>query len=542
MIKPRSIIIASAAYLDPQLEAEFGHIPPAFLPLGSRRLYEHQIERVQSNDASVLLSLPEDFVLPEPDVDALAMLGVTVVPVPLGLTLGQSLVYVINVSARAIGPVSVLHGDTLLEGIDLSVADAVSVGPAYAGYQWGNVSQRDGQLQLADRRGGLAAGESSVILTGWFSFADTAFLVQAITQQGGHFINGLFAYARKRPVRTLEAVHWFDFGHADTYYQSRRRVTTQRAFNDLTITRRAVIKTSDNVRKMQAEADWFAQLPPPLRIHTPALLDANGAGTGGGYSLEYLHLPTLTDLFVFGRLSASAWNRIFDACDEVLTGMAAVTAPDAETDDVEAMYGPKTQERLADHARATGIDLNAPCRFGGAWLPSLERMAAMAADAVPAVDQAHLTLIHGDFCFSNLLYDHRADLIRMIDPRGIDAKGRLCRFGDRRYDIGKLHHSAIGRYDQIIAGHHKLHSFGELDLDLTLPADQAYTDIEIAFNTRSFAGLSVASAGASAICVLLFLSMLPLHADNPNRQRAFLANAMRLFLAMDGQRSPRSPR
>jgi hypothetical protein len=32
-----------------------------------------------------------------------------------------------------------------------------------------------------------------------------------------------------------------------------------------------------------------------------------------------------------------------------------------------------------------------------------------------------------------------------------------------------------------------------------------------------------------AIVVHLFLSMLPLHSDRPDRQRAFLANALRLF-------------
>jgi hypothetical protein len=31
--------------------------------------------------------------------------------------------------------------------------------------------------------------------------------------------------------------------------------------------------------------------------------------------------------------------------------------------------------------------------------------------------------------------------------------------------------------------------------------------------------------------VLLFLSMLPLHADSPARQRALMANAIRLYLA-----------
>lgn len=37
---------------------------------------------------------------------------------------------------------------------------------------------------------------------------------------------------------------------------------------------------------------------------------------------------------------------------------------------------------------------------------------------------------------------------------------------------------------------------------------------------------------------LLFLSMLPLHADAPDRQDALLANAMRLFFELEGDVDP----
>jgi hypothetical protein len=36
-----------------------------------------------------------------------------------------------------------------------------------------------------------------------------------------------------------------------------------------------------------------------------------------------------------------------------------------------------------------------------------------------------------------------------------------------------------------------------------------------------------------AASVLLFLAMLPLHAEAPRRQRAFIANALRLFVELD---------
>ncbi|WP_349333112.1 hypothetical protein [Campylobacter jejuni] len=38
------ILITSAKYLSSDFTLEFGKIPPSFLPLGNKRLYEYQIE------------------------------------------------------------------------------------------------------------------------------------------------------------------------------------------------------------------------------------------------------------------------------------------------------------------------------------------------------------------------------------------------------------------------------------------------------------------------------------------------------------------
>jgi len=46
-------------------------------------------------------------------------------------------------------------------------------------------------------------------------------------------------------------------------------------------------------------------------------------------------------------------------------------------------------------------------------------------------------------------------------------------------------------------------------------------------------GIPIMSAQILATMVSLFLSMVPLHADRPDRQRAFIANALRLFSALE---------
>ncbi|WP_236033205.1 hypothetical protein [Helicobacter turcicus] len=65
------VLITSAKYLDSEFQAEFGKIPPAFLPLGNKRLYEYQIELFSSRNEKIALSLPKSFKIDETDKNKL---------------------------------------------------------------------------------------------------------------------------------------------------------------------------------------------------------------------------------------------------------------------------------------------------------------------------------------------------------------------------------------------------------------------------------------------------------------------------------------
>ena len=533
-IDARTVIVTSAAYLDPQLEAEFGRIPPAFLPLAGQRLYIHQFEIFSNLNVRCILSIPDDFILASEDVMALDAMRVEIVRVPIGLTLGQSIVHVINMGACAGGSIGILHGDTMLKGVDFFLSDTVTVGGAVAGYQWGNVLLENETISKPLTSIGTHLNNDSIrSLTGWFSFSSGFLLVQAITRAGGDFFESLFLYSNGNALTPVIADEWFDFGHADTYYQSRRRLTTQRAFNDLKISNRTVTKSSENSLKIEAEAAWFQSIPRKLQLHTPAFLGKDLINGRSRYDLEYLYLPTLSELFVFGRLSLNSWEHIFDAVDEVLVALREVEAPPDALNRVQGLYAEKTLNRLEEYGRVTGLDVTAPCRFNGSWLPSLRDIVSISAMAIPTASAEMLSLVHGDLCFSNILYDHRADLARVIDPRGLDTKGHPFPYGDIRYDIAKLYHSVVGRYDHILANCYTLLQNGPLDFILSFAHDDKILSIQNKFVTRSFGGLSNAEAKSLPICILLFLSMLPLHADRPDRQNAFVANALRLFKMLD---------
>ena len=61
------ILITSAAYVRSDLRAEFGEIPPAFLPIGNRPIVSHQIAHLKDAfpGEPITLSLPEGYRLSE---------------------------------------------------------------------------------------------------------------------------------------------------------------------------------------------------------------------------------------------------------------------------------------------------------------------------------------------------------------------------------------------------------------------------------------------------------------------------------------------
>jgi hypothetical protein len=184
-------------------------------------------------------------------------------------------------------------------------------------------------------------------------------------------------------------------------------------------------------------------------------------------------------------------------------------------------------QRLAAYAGQAGIDLDAPWTLNGHAAPPLRAIAHEAAGALLSSEAAP-SFLHGDFCFSNILFDFRAGRVKTIDPRGTDALGRPSRFGDLRYDLGKLAHSVLGLYDFIVAGFYLLQAEG-CDLAFRVLSERCLP-VQRLFIHTPFAGRLPAQWQCYPVMVLLFLSMLPLHADDPRRQQALMANGIRLYL------------
>lgn len=520
------IIINSADYVISEFRNEFGSIPPCFLPLGNKKLLSYQIQALRQyypDEQNIIVSLPQKYVLSIDERNLIEQLNIQAIFVPEGITLGMALLYVLNTAGFASNDtLRLLHGDTLL-GTMPNEKDCIALARTQDDYAWEQANHSDKPL----------------VWCGFFAFSSIRHFVRQLATTQGSFTKAVHAYADEfaQNMTYPEINDWYDLGHINTYFHSRSAITTQRAFNALKIANGIVWKSGTPARKIEAEANWFQQLPASLKRFTPQFIQAGLTEEGQPfYETEYLPILPLNELFVHGKNPPSFWEKILGLLSNYMHESRQLF-PKNQPDECEkvyqdslALYGEKTHERLQQYAQQSGLNLHTPTRYDGVDLPSVHEIAQECIERsfrlpeIPAV-------LHGDLCFSNIMYDSRSNTIKVIDPRGLNFKQEFSIYGNQTYDLAKLSHSIIGLYDFIIADSFGLEKSPEKGMKLTFNLDQRLHDIQNIFMQKNMLP-EIEMSHILAPTILLFLSMIPLHFDKPHRQEAMLANALRLYLLM----------
>ncbi|GAD80468.1 hypothetical protein [Vibrio ezurae] len=517
-------LIMSGAYVGQELESEFGKIPPSFLPLGNKRLFQHQVALAADN-LDVFLSVPDSFEVSAIDQAWLEAHNTTLLRIPDGLSLGASLVAAVNISEHSLNkPLHILYGDTLYQSLPVG-DDIASISIAKGSYNWATLS--GDKSHWLTNRDSLESSEPQKVIDGYFKFSNPRELIKNITQSEWDFIKGLNLYQKGIGLTTVESNHWLDFGHVNTYYDSKAEFTTQRAFNKLTITSKWVEKSSTKDAKIAAEANWFAKLPYELRGNIPQYLGSKFEDGKTSYRLEYLHLTALNELFVFSKLPCHIWTQILTSCVEFLSLCKEIKAPNNDSgNSLEQLFTDKTKQRLEEYCRVQNITLDQKWHINHSAPLSINDLLEESHKHLPLQEEQD-SVLHGDFCFSNILYDFRAGKVKAIDPRGITPSDEQSLFGDIRYDLAKLSHSILGLYDWIIAGYYMVKIEGQ-HIHFDIAEEKQHKETQRSFIELITKKFNVTAHNLYAMQIQLFLSMLPLHADDKKRQQALFANAFRL--------------
>ena len=514
------ILITSASYINPELQVEFGKIPPAFLPLGAKRLYEHQKNLFKKLDERIVISLPQSYDVTRADQQKLDKLDIEIIFIKDNISLGESIVYALNMLLPINEHFSILHGDTLFMDIEQNTkVSSLEISKADTSYNWEYLVQNNNLLIKS--KAYVIDELEEYVLSGYFSFHDIYELIRCLTSTNFSFIDAIKMYFQKYELKLVKNDSWLDFGLSATYFHSRQNFTTERTFNSLIISDGYVTKCSEKEGKLQSEINWYKKLPKELNLFIPRFEVSDDEKC---YKTEYLYLNTLSELYVFGNLPSHIWKQIFNSIKTFLEQLHLYTSKNLKSN---FNYKMKTLDRITEFSRKNKINLKKSWILNGETIPSIEKIIIQLDNYIK--DCNTYSFIHGDFCMSNIMYDFKANRIKIYDPRGMDFNNQITPYGKSEYDHAKLMHSVFGLYDYIISNFYTL-SYSEYRINFTIDnppelvgIQNMYKDV---FETENFKHLY-------AVMIHLFLSMLPLHSDNEQRQFALLANAFRLYIELE---------
>ncbi len=341
---------------------------------------------------------------------------------------------------------------------------------------------------------------------------------------------------RVRPDRTTRTVAegiapsmpidgTLDISRTETFIQCITGNFDARYFNSVHGDEITLVKSSTNRRKIRAEYTYYQLLPDDMKMWFVQPFDYQEDGTAASYRMEHLHITDLAIKWVHGAITPADFPAVLDS---YFTFFAARHARPVSREEyrktADALYVEKVKKRIAELKALPQYQKIAALlqATDGSTIDALaERYFRLKAKIEARQAYPLVSVIgHGDPCFANTLYHHPTQMMKFIDPRGALDEQEL--WTDPYYDVAKLSHSICGNYDFFNNGLFDIKIDADFHCQLCIDFDRApYVKLfRAALEKNGYDYLTVRIYEAS-----LFLSMLPLHIDNPHKVFGFLLNA-----------------
>lgn len=340
----------------------------------------------------------------------------------------------------------------------------------------------------------------------------------------------------KGDMQTIVTDSFGNLGMYDNFMKYISGGFDARYFNSIASNDIVVTKSSSNKKKLKAEYNFYYLLPETQRQWFVAPFNFYEDEDTASYSMERLHFTDVAIRYVHNAISLEEYEALLRRIFLFITQRDRIHVDSDRVSEIHhSLYLTKVSTRIQELQASPKWDSmgyllknnygSDPMKFlFDKYKVLLEKIESR------SVDSPYLYAGHGDLCFSNIMYHHEAKLLKFIDPRGAVTKDEL--WMDEYYDLCKLSHSACGGYDFFNCGLFTV--FVNKDLKLNLAIDFDYSEYQKIFKQLcqefGYNYLKIRIYEAS-----LFLSMLPLHLDYPQKVLGFILNADRIMEEVKGE-------
>ena len=376
--------------------------------------------------------------------------------------------------------------------------------------------------------------ETNKVLIGLYNFRDSELLKEALERKyekvrGELQLSSMIEYYNKhKTMKGVKIESWCDTGTLKDYNNAVQRNISGRSFNRFVLDDFGVLTKTSKYSKLKSEVAWLEKIGKSnLSFLTPQLLETKIKGDDVSYKIAYVNGSTLSEYFMYYDISDGNWSYIFDKFLKTASMMWRKKAPRSAEDITKLahyMYLEKTQQRISQWEREDILNEDI-VNVNGEKLLSYKKTLEILMPRIEKLikdSKKFYSIIHGDICFSNVVYLPEISNFKLLDPRGNFGVDTI--YGDMRYDMAKIRHSYHGLYDYITQG---LYELKEISPNC----------FEYRFLTNNILNPNIFDEIAKKygfdmneielIEGLLFISMIPLHSEDKNAQIMYYLTALK---------------
>lgn len=451
-------VILSSKFIESPLKDQFGEILPIELPIQNKRLLDLQLDSIGKFCDEIYVTIPKGYHLTPAQT-------IKIIEIDPGLSLMEELNEIVRFF-KLNQRVFINFGD----GLFLNMGE-IDPNENYFFFKEGKVGAWMISIHQLHEH-----------LDGCLNFKDL-----------------LDKFIADDEIHAYSQFECLDFGNSPSYYHSRKLFLESRESNKLIIKDGFIIKSSKDQLKIWSEYKWLETAKVFMPLNVPFVTEFSMSDEEASYSVEYVNHPTLSDIFVFGKLSNAFFIQILVSIKKLILTMK----------EQKFNFEPATQtnflvEKLSDRKNQI-IEIVGTLQMDVDYIhQKIEENRGYFSNK-----KYNYSPMHGDMCFSNILLDFSTLEPQLIDPRGYTSKTvGFSMYGPDCYDYYKLAHSYVMGYDFLIAGRED---------------DPCLKVEEISKRLHVFCEIfNIEKIDLQMGLINLFLSMLPLHNDSTQRQTSFI--------------------
>lgn len=332
---------------------------------------------------------------------------------------------------------------------------------------------------------------------------------------------------------SLVPIEWVDCGHELNFYDAKAKLISSRSFNTIQIdqTSGVITKSSSNAKKFTEEIRYISLLPKEIAIYYPSIYNEyRNDGYCTAAQMEYYGYPTLAEYMLYWGMENYVWEKIFVSLKHIIEKFSRYQYSIGKSAYLD-FYMTKVEERMALFQSQLGSNHNLfkdEIVINETAYSNFHKLQAKIQEKIESLyNENDFCIMHGDLCFNNILYDKQSGIVRLIDARGSFGDRCVGIYGDVKYDLAKLTHSVIGKYDFLVNNLFSININGHsFQYTINERSNYAYLCEE---NMKLIEDFGFKTSDILLLVGLLFVSMCALHRDDKKRQIAMYLHGIKII-------------